>query len=928
MTGKNRQVVVRCHRRQGGTQVKKSIDEKYRSIFEYSSVPLWAEDISRLRSILNELKAGGNFSLRAHLAAHPEFVQETSALIDVTDVNLASLRLFEADRKEQLLGPLNIVLDAVSRAALADTLLAIDEGRSDIESESSAVTLSGKKLSLIVKSHIPAVDAAYPFMLVSLIDITARKQAEERERRSAIILHSIIDSSPDTIFVKDNSLRMVLCNTALARNIGKEPKDTYGKSDIENGWSVDLVKGNAEKGIVGWEKDDLAALSGKTVQVVAEPSDFDKGIRYFDTVKIPLRDQDGIIIGLVGIGRDVTERRKAEADLRRAKEFAENLINTANVMVLGLDLEGRVTIFNKAAEQITGYTRAEIVNRSWFEMVVPKERYSEVWSEFEKLAREGTTDTFENPILTRSGEERYIVWQNSQIREGGRVTGTLSFGNDITDRRRMEEDLAWERSLFNMLMENLPDRIYFKDRMSRFVRTSRSHANERGLADPSEEIGKTDADFTGLEHSSKAYEDEQRIIRTGMPMVDVDERVMYPGRPDAWFISTKMPFRDPAGKIVGTFGISHDITVRKQLEAKNQQLATLVESADDAIVGLDLERRITVWNKGAERLYGYSAAEMIGAPTASLIPSDLEDEARLMRERIMRGEQLTHYETSRLRKDGSKIIVSLTLSAIRDAQGRIVGMASVARDVTEQKALQAQLNRAQRLESLAMLARGVAHQFNNINTVIRGYLDMMKSEKRLPARIASYVEAACSGVQKAVDITDRLLALTEPGGSSDTLRLDVLAQGVLALHEKRIEEEKVQLVRGLAETAPIAGDESRLRFVLSSLIGNALDSLLDRPVRMVKVRTGTTKDAAFFEVEDSGCGIPEEDMPRIFSPFFSAKGEWAPSGSPQARLKGVGLSLAISSTTVSEFGGRIDVQSTKGGGSTFRVVMPLAPQSP
>lgn len=908
--------------------MKKSIDEKYRSIFEYSAVSLWEEDISKLRSKLNELKKGGRFNLRDYIAAHPEFVQEAVGLIVVTDVNQASLRLFEADRREQLLGPLNVVLDSVSWASFGDMILAIAEGDSEIEVESAAITLKGRKLSLIVKRHIPPVDAAYPFMLVSLIDITARKQAEERERQSAIILHSIIDSSPDTIFVKDSALRMVLCNTALARNIGKEPKDTFGKSDIENGWSVDLVKGNAEKGIVGWEKDDLAALSGKTVQVVAEPSDFDKGIRYFDTVKIPLRDRDGTIIGIVGIGRDVTERRKAEADLRRAKEFAENLINTANVMVLGLDLEGRVTIFNKAAEQITGYTRAEIVDRSWFETVVPKERYPKVWNKFERLAREGETGTSENPILTRSGEERYIAWQNSQIQENGHVTGTLSFGIDITDRRRMEEDLAWERSLFNMLMDNLPDQIYFKDKGSVFIRTSRSHARGLGLDDPSQEIGKTDADFFAADHSRKALEDEQRIMRTGEPLVDIEEKLTYPDRPDTWVLTTKMPLREPAGNIVGTFGISHDITARMQLEAKNQQLAMLVESADDAIVGLDLERRITVWSKGAERLYGYSAAEMIGAPTASLIPSDLEDEARLIREKIMGGEQITHFETTRLRKDGSKIIVSLTLSAIRDAQGRIVGMASVARDVTEQKAVQAQLNRAQRLESLATLARGVAHQFNNINTVIRGYLDMMKSEKRLPARIASYVEAACSGVQKAVDITDRLLALTEPGGSSDTLRLDVLAQGVLALHEKRIEEEKVQLVRGLAETAPIAGDKSRLRFVLSSLIGNALDSLLDRPVRMVRVRTGTTKDAAFFEVEDSGCGIPEEDMPRIFSPFFSAKGEWAPPGSPQARLKGVGLSLAISSTTVSEFGGRIDVQSTKGGGSTFRVVMPLAPQSP
>ena len=296
-------------------------------------------------------------------------------------------------------------------------------GKRDLEAESTALTLKGKKLSLIVKSHIPLADAAYPRMLVSLIDITARKEAEERERLSANILHSMIGSAPDAIFVKDRSLRMVLCNAAHSRSIGKEPKDTYGKTDIENGWSAELVMGDPEKGIEGWEKDDLAALSGTTVQVSGIPLNVNNEIRYFDVVKMPLRDQDGAVIGVIGIGIDVTERRRVEADLLRAKEFAENLINTANVIVLGLDLEGRVTIFNKAAEQITGYTRAEIVNRSWFETVVPKERYPKVWNNFERLAREGEIGTSENPILTRSGEERYIAWQNSQIREGGRSDG-------------------------------------------------------------------------------------------------------------------------------------------------------------------------------------------------------------------------------------------------------------------------------------------------------------------------------------------------------------------------------------------------------------------------------------------------------------------------------------------------------------------------
>jgi two-component system sporulation sensor kinase A len=270
-------------------------------------------------------------------------------------------------------------------------------------------------------------------------------------------------------------------------------------------------------------------------------------------------------------------------------------------------------------------------------------------------------------------------------------------------------------------------------------------------------------------------------------------------------------------------------------------------------------------------------------------------------------------------------MISLTLSPIRDGSGRVIGTAAIGRDVTEQKAIQAQLYRAQRLESLATLAAGVAHQFNNINTVVGGYLQMLQMEKRLPARAAGYVEAARTAVQRAIDITDRLLALTgSAAGSTDTLRFEDLARAVLPLYEPRIEAEKVRIVLNLAETPPIRGDESRLRFVLSSLLGNALDALLDRPVRMASIRTGSTKDTAYFEIEDSGCGIPELDMPRIFSPFYSAKGEWAPTGSPQAKLRGVGLSLAISSTTISEYGGRIDVQSTAGAGSTFRVVMPLS----
>jgi PAS domain S-box-containing protein len=899
--------------------MRKSGDEKYRSIFEHSAVSLWEEDISRLRSKLSDMRRGRGFSLRTHMAAHPQFVQEALALIEVTDVNQASLRLFEADRKQQLLGPLSAVLDAVSQAALADTILAIDEGQSDIEAESSALTLTGKKLSLIAKTHIPPANAAYPCMIVSLIDITARKEAEERERQGATILHSIIESSPDAIHVKDRSLRMVLCNSAHSRSIGKEPSETYGKTDIENGWNEDLVHGNPKKGIAGWEKDDLAALSGMTIQTSSVPSNVDDAIRYFDAVKMPLRDKDGVVIGIIGIGRDVTERRKNEEQLRASEESYRDLMEQAPDGILVIDESGNMVMVNSALCEMLGYDRRELLRKNLLD-TYPDEMRNEGMQRLNQV-RAGHPQRYERPMKKKDGSLIQVAGSARRL-ENGLLQGIM---HDITKETQAEAALAWERSLFNLLMENLPDYIYFKDLESRFTRTSWSHARVLGLRDPAEAVGKTDADFYGADHARKALADEENVIRSGTPLVNIEERETYPDRPDTWAITTKMPLRNARGEIIGTFGITHDITKRKQLEEKNQQLAALVESAEDAIVGLDLNRRITVWNRGAERLYGYSAEEMIGAPTSVLIPPDLEEEARIIRERIMRGEQITQFETTRLRKDGSKIIVSLTLSAVRDPEGRIVGMASVARDITAEKALQVQLNRAQRLEGLATLARGVAHQFNNINTVVRGYLDLLRSEGRLPARLASYVEAASAGVRKAVDITDRLLALTEAaGGSLNTVRLDVLARGLLPLHQKRIEEEKIQLVLNLAETAPVQGDEKRMKFVLSCLIGNALDSLLDRPSRMVSIRTGNTKDAAYFEIEDSGCGISAEDLTRIFSPFFSAKGEWAAPGSSQAKLKGVGLSLAISSTTVSEYGGMIEVQSTSGAGSTFRVVMPIA----
>lgn len=168
----------------------------------------------------------------------------------------------------------------------------------------------------------------------------------------------------------------------------------------------------------------------------------------------------GDLVAVEGFITDISERKRTEEALRRAKEFSEHLIQTANVMILSLDRDGHIDIFNRTAEKITGYTLAEVTGKNWFEILTPKDRYPAVWEEFHRLMAGGIPTTFENPILTKSGEERHIMWQNNQVTADGQVVATISFGNDITKRKRAEEALHESQRTFATLIHNLPGAVY------------------------------------------------------------------------------------------------------------------------------------------------------------------------------------------------------------------------------------------------------------------------------------------------------------------------------------------------------------------------------------------------------------------------------------------------------------------------------------
>jgi PAS domain S-box-containing protein len=261
----------------------------------------------------------------------------------------------------------------------------------------------------------------------------------------------------------------------------------------------------------------------------------------------------------------------------------------------------------------------------------------------------------------------------------------------LAARQRAEEALFQEQDCVRSLMDNLPVSIYFKDRFSRFTRINTEMARRFGLRDPGQAVGLRDYDFFTLEHAAATLAEEKRIIQTGEPLVEREERESWPDGRVTWAASTKMPLRRASGEIIGTFGVSRDITQRKESDEASRFLASIVESSDDAIVGLNLDGTIASWNHGAERLYGYAPAEVLGHSHALLIPPDRVEEMSRLFEEVGRGARIPTFETKRVAKDGSRIDVSLTVSPIKDDRENTTRAVVIARDIGASKRAEEEL---------------------------------------------------------------------------------------------------------------------------------------------------------------------------------------------------------------------------------------------
>ena len=374
-----------------------------------------------------------------------------------------------------------------------------------------------------------------------------------------------------------------------------------------------------------------------------------------------------------------------------------------------------------------------------------------------------------------------------------------------------------------------------------------------------------------------------------------------------------------------------DITARKEAERLSSELAAVVANSNDAIIGCTLEGAIRSWNLGAERVFGYPAVEVIGHPLYLLIPRERLDEFPQTLTAVKRGDSLANYETVRLRKDGRKISVSLTDSPIRGEGGRIIGLSSIARDITERKRLEEELLQSQKMDAVGRLAGGIAHDFNNILTAILGYSDLIIGQIDERQWMYKHLTEIRKAADFAAALTHQLLAFSRR--QPLFLRVVHIDETVRNMEKmlRRVIGEHIQIVTLFqAEVGRVKADPGQLEQVLLNLCVNARDAMPKGGTLTI-----TTQDVTYFldeffssnempageyvklSVTDTGTGMTPEVKKHIFEPFFTTK----------EKGQGTGLGLATCYGIVKQTGGYITVDSTVAVGSNFSIYLPRVEES-
>ncbi len=640
----------------------------------------------------------------------------------------------------------------------------------------------------------------------------------------------------------------------------------------------------------------------------------------------------------------IKELEKSEDQLKETicrlgeKEEHFRFLTEETMLPIVVVQDDRIVYANRAYADLTGHPLEEILqwkSADTVKLIHPDYRDFVLAQAQKKMHGEesGAISNYQYIGIKKNGEPRWVDQYSRTVFYDGKPADMISM-IDITSYKKAQEGLRQSEERYKALFERSLDCVYINDFEGNFI-----DANPAAL----ELLGYGKEDIRSLNFASllsevqlsEAYEYMQKVIETGFMRELVEYRLK---RKDGTFVDVevKTSIIHRQGKPYAVQGIARDVSERKKaaqaLQKSEELYRDLYENAPIAYYSFSAaDGSVIRFNKAGLELTGFSAHDVQAIKNTDFLVDEAEGKTRGLSiyKRFLAGEPIKDEEVQIKHKSGQTIWINLTIEPVRDKQGKVVESRSIAIDITEKKRLQTQLREAKKMEAIATLAGGVAHQFNNALFVIKGNMELMKLGVVGKESMDNWTNQIARSVSKMTGLTRQLLAYAKGGKyQANTISLQRFIQEALPLLTHQVNP-SLKITCDLSdEDMVVYADQTQMQMVLSAILTNSAEAMADKELIRITCEkvllTGDTAkayqglppgDYARLTIADTGSGMDEETRKRIFDPFFTTK------------FQGRGLGMAAAYGIIKNHDGWMSVDSEPGKGTTVNILLPVRKKS-
>lgn len=749
------------------------------------------------------------------------------------------------------------------------------------------------------------------------LDITSRRSAEEKAIQSERRFRGIFNQTFQFIGLLAPDGTTLEANEAALLFIDKKIEDVRGKPVWETPWwthsSAEQAKLRA-----GLEQ----AAQGEFVHFETTQCSASGTLATVDFSLKPVCDEQGKLLWIIPEGHDITVLKETVEALRRSEVLFRSIVNDQTEMIVRWKPDGTRTFVNDAYCRMFGQTKEQLIGTTFYPLIPPEDLVA-VKIKISRLSPQHPILSDIHRSLLPNGEIGWQEWtDHAHFDAAGNMVDIQSIGRDITERMRLEQAQKTSEANLSALVENIPGAIWSVDRDYRYI--SFNSLFKRGveiITGQSPAVG-TSIDLLLPPEASAVWRTQFDRALSGQQF-SVEYPLLVRSELRQFEVSFN-PIRSE-GQITGVTALSLDITARKAAEEVLRLQAKVLESMTEGVGVCDENAVIIYVNNAEERMFAYEPGEMLCKKAHVLVHADEQESMKLHAEIWQELKAKGHFsrELQNRRKDGTSFYSFISVSALEFSGKRCAVW--VREDITERRKLEQRLLQSQKMESIGQLAGGVAHDFNNILTVIQGHAGVLQLMGGMHAEAADAAAEIVRASDRASSLTKQLLAFS---------RQQIMQPKEIALSDTVTEMAKM-LQRLLGEhitlhveSAPalplVKADPGMMQQIVLNLAVNARDAMPNGGKLKIGLQaeqvispevTPEAKKASLhvcLTVTDTGMGIPEDTLPRIFDPFFTTKEVG----------KGTGLGLATVYGIVKQHQGWVEVESVIGQGTTFRVYLP------